>query len=278
MKFLKSFLFSILITILFHSASYASPNQYYEFENNLDDSMGNINMTMPSNTDNQPQFVDGPNNSVLSLDGNDYLVTANTNISFGQLTVTGFFNRTGSGYSTIFSMAYVGNTHSALPSENLDISITSNGAFRVHARANTNWQPDLLTDSGLIQNDQWYHFAYVYDMYAGSNGTGTLYINGELVTSLSYTYSQPTWNMSHDSRQYIGTYNEGTNGIDNFAGMFEGQIDSIKVYHSALTGTEIATEFASYADYNYTAPVIPEPLTLSLLSISVFVIRNQFKK
>ena len=251
---------SLVVTISFQSIASASAYQHYEFENSVADSSGHIDMLMPSNSTNQPQYEAGTHSTVMSFDGDDYLETNYTNISFTQFSVTGLFKYTGSSDGTIFSMGYVGNGHQNLPSENFSVTITAAGEVRARARGNTNWQPVLLTDSGTIQNDIWYHFAYVYDMYSGSKGVARLYLNGTFVTSENNTYREPVYDSPYTSKHYIGTLNEGVNGVDTFYYLFEGQLDEIKIYHSALTSTEIADEFASYEDYNTSA--VPEPLTI----------------
>ena len=99
----------------------------------------------------------------------------------------------------------------------------------------------------------------------------SLYIDGTLLTSVDLIYQSPLFDYTYDSKQYIGVVNEspGT-GVDNFLRFFEGQIDQIRVYHSALTASEVTAEYASYPDYNNIPVAVPEPATLICFSAALF--------
>ncbi len=270
MKILNLFVCACLLIICLQTTLFAAPNQEYQFENTTTDSMGNVDMIMPADSASQPTFQSGPYNSVLSFDGNDYLETSYTDIAFDQLTVSGLFYKSGTSTGTIFSMAYVADNHVSLPDETLDLRITSTGSFYAHARSDAGWQQNLVSSPGSIQNDQWYYFAFVYDMYAGSNGIMSVYIDGTLLASIDLTYQSSLLDIAYDSKQYIGTLNEspGT-GEDTFLLYFEGQLDQIKVYHSALTSSEITAEYTSYPDYNNIPVAVPEPATLICFSAAL---------
>ncbi len=109
-----------------------------------------------------------------------------------------------------------------------------------------------------LSNGTWYHVAIVYDGttidFDPTDGTGVFaYINGTIVSSVggNQNLEGDVFNTSNTALQ-IGNSSTNNRG-------FNGKIDDVQVYNSALTASEIA------AIYSSPGTVIPEPSTAALL-------------
>lgn len=109
-----------------------------------------------------------------------------------------------------------------------------------------------------IQTETWYHVAFVYDGttldFDQVDGTGfSAYINGTIVSSVDGNKGQ-AGNALNTSSTALRIGNSST---DNRG--FNGKIDDVQIYDTALDATEIAYIF------NNPGTVIPEPSSAALL-------------
>ncbi len=133
-------------------------------------------------------------------------------------------------------------------------AVTTNGtnSGRVIVRGenwNTGWQ-NLGEASGnysymqdfSLQNGQWDMFAATWD-----NSTARIYINGELVATNTQGYAEvyKPWDLAN----VIGASRQGqpNRHLFNAADFLTGAVDELRIYNYAISGTDIAAE---YADLN----------------------------
>lgn len=98
------------------------------------------------------------------------------------------------------------------------------------------WDSSKTTSaSGVFTQDQWVHLAIVYDgTIATSQDRVTIYKDGDDVNTTT-TNGPDSQIGDYDSSLYIGCMNPGGNG-------FEGLIDDVRIYRSALSEVEIEDE------------------------------------
>lgn len=90
--------------------------------------------------------------------------------------------------------------------------------------------------NGIISEGVWTHLVMVYDGSESAAGNRVkLYKNGNLQTRTSYSGSIPATSPSVTSSTYIGTWalNPGSSGL------FDGEIDELAIFNTALSGPKI---------------------------------------
>ena len=109
--------------------------------------------------------------------------------------------------------------------------------------------------------DVWHHLAFTWDR-AGGSGNGTLmaYLDGVLVGSLT---NQNWDSYTIDAARFGKEISTGSR-------LFAGSADELAIFNRALTGDEVAAQFAA-------AFGIPEPATatLGLLSFAGLMLRRR---
>ena len=111
--------------------------------------------------------------------------------------------------------------------------------------------------NGIISEGVWTHLVMVYDGSESAAGNRVkLYKNGNLQTRTSYSGSIPATSPSVTSSTYIGTWalNPGSSGL------FDGEIDELAIFNTALSGTKIQQI------YDATAVVDGVPQTANLFT------------
>jgi hypothetical protein len=140
-----------------------------------------------------------------------------------------------------------------LPAAASPFSSTLGNGYNV---ANTN----IITGSPLTVGD-WYYVAGTYTAIPGVSVTWTNYFanlttGGPLVTSGPFTNSGGTYPMGAALQFGIGGRYDGQEA-------FPGYIDEVNLYSTALSGTDIQTNFNA---------LIPEPSTFALFSLGLLSI------
>jgi len=111
--------------------------------------------------------------------------------------------------------------------------------------------------NGIISEGVWTHLVMVYDGSESAAGNRVkLYKNGNLQTRTSYSGSIPATSPSVTSSTYIGTWalNPGSSGL------FDGEIDELAIFNTALSATKIQQI------YDATAVVDGVPQTANLFT------------
>lgn len=217
---------------------------YWAFNGNADDSSGNghhgtsYGATLTSDHNGNPD-------SAFSFNGNSYIsVPDSDSFTFGtgSFTITTWmqFDAAGSYYMMGHDEG-PGTTNKWIfwPS-------TSGVNFHVNSRSGGGFSP--ITYSGWETTlDTWYHLAILRD-----ENDYFIYIDGEQVSTIVDTRSIP----NPDAPLIFGDA-ESEHPERNF----RGALDEIRIYNRALSGQEIADLYNE----------VPEPATLSLLVLGVFL-------
>ncbi|RJP57582.1 MAG: PEP-CTERM sorting domain-containing protein [Candidatus Auribacter fodinae] len=260
---------------LSNAFSAPTPVQHYDFTTDFTDSRSLHDMYGTGSP-----AID---NGTLSLNGSSYLQSANINgpapngITHNNFSVSGFFKAISlTGSTTLFSMSHARFSGSTWPDSVFSVTVNSDGSLKGSARATTNWQANAISGAGLVDVNEIYHFAFVYD---GSNNQNRLYLNGSLVASVTHTYNEPIadYAASTDERMYIGVINEGVEA-DYYRDFFNGYIDELKVYQTALSTQDVIDEYTANAHQIPYPIAVPEPATILLLISAVGVLLKRAKR
>ena len=200
------------------------------------------NFEISDGTNWQTYISDGsfqiyPNNSYSAqFDGTDDYISVRTIAalnSSSDCTVTGWFN-----YDTIETVII---SSGAIGSANFGIRPQSTSQLRVlSSGANTDV---TLGISGGISSGTWYHFAVVI------SGTSlTVYINGSASDGGSATISGLSSGWAEDFDIGRNSPNWSTN-----LRYFDGKLDELAVFDSALTSTAVSDIYNNNSYLNYQA-------------------------
>ena len=237
---MRKFLFFIGL-VLFNFlvlAQTPTPIASYPFTGNANDAIGTNHGTVNGATLTTDRF--GNANSAYSFDGvDDFIGTAN--IATNQTdnwTMTAWVKP-----------ATTAQNNGTIVLNGFDNGITGNGYAMVMGDATNSAMGDLFkgllsgvvfVNSGLVfsSTNEWYHTSIVREA-----GITKLYFNGVLSgMSISNNPNTPSGNLTIGSATGIRFFN--------------GCIDDIQVYNTALSGTQIATEFAGNG-----GPIVSYPFT-----------------
>jgi hypothetical protein len=201
---------------------------YYKFDGNATDSSGNNNYGVEKGG---PAYIPGVFDQAISLDGvDDYVAIQNVNY-------------TGSEYTQVSVCAWLRTSSTA----NLHIaSFDRNEYWRLQLAGEAGgpglvgWS--VMTSSGQVDygstrrvdDGQWHHVAGVFD-----NGTLTIYVDGG---SEKPVHGGSTFGTGTIRYGFLGIGSEATefNGRPNATGYFDGDLDDVRIYSSALSEAEIA--------------------------------------
>ena len=195
------------------------PVAFYKFEGNYNNEMGGAAGTAYGNATTVYNAARGSN--VLSLDGSgDYVDFGNTAVAGidREITVTAWIKTSSLGGSnTIVAKCYAWQIH---------------GNSDVLRFSNTGTPADSLDGTTDVADGTWHHIAAVY------NGTTKyVYVDGDLENSVGWSQDLSTWDTyGFAAGAMIKT---GFVGFPKF--FFDGMIDDVRVYDSALSPDQIET-------------------------------------
>jgi hypothetical protein len=190
---------------------------YYAFEGNAEDSSGNGYHGVENGT---PEYAAGVIGQALSLNGfASYVSVDSVGISgTAPRTIAGWAK---AGTNSLFSWTNVfGFTGPSTNGQHFDIEIvgntgtTTSGYFGLHRHG---WEMDITAN-----DEEWHHLAATFD-----GSTVNLYGDGRLVNTDS------VGNVNTPGPVHVGRRQDN----DNY---FEGLIDDLRIYDTALTPEEIA--------------------------------------
>ena len=184
------------------------------------------------------------NTKSLAFDGVDeYVDCGNISALNGvtEATWMGWFKRAGSGSFYIMSTYGTGQIQFFVLQANSNVTVyaaTSTGAQRTMARANITWSVG-----------QWYHLAFVYNEAEPSNADKMkIYIDGVLQTNTVAGASLTSLNSS------TAPFNIGRLG-NATTNEFNGNIDEVAIFTSALTSEQINTIATAPSDLSIYNPI-----------------------
>lgn len=247
----------------------------YEFNGNVNDSVGSQNGTASTNTAflEAPSFASiiptgasGPTQSIqfgLNDATKKSFFTASPSIIQNQASAgsVAMFINSNATTSTAFRFAF-----SALPAagglELGQTTLSSNQTLQLDV-VNTTLGVTTLTP------DTWYHVALTWQQ-TGGNLTRTYYVDGNQVATATTTAS-----LTGISTVRVGTFNIADDGA-NLANQFDGRLYDLQVYSGALSSAQVSSLYT-----NPGLAIIPEPSTWALLAgsfIALIVFRRRRSK
>ncbi len=222
------------------------------------------------------KFDEGSGDTAFDSSGNNYHATLVNNPEWVPGKIGSFaLNLDAGGYGGIQGLFYQG---SGFPEVSVCAWIrtsSASGQFIASFDRNEYWRLAIgstnaavsagqvgwhvQTDAGMldygsvrrVDDGQWHHVCGVYD-----NGLATIYIDGEPEPSQT---QGTTWGSGNLRYGYIGKNSEAT--AENQAGPggnpVDGDLDDLRIYHSALSEAEILAVMADSEGYPYALG--PEP-------------------
>lgn len=124
----------------------------------------------------------------------------------------------------------------ASSSVNLLLGGSLGGEDEIFARVGNGSSLYAVTDNSPISVDTWYHVAMVYDNAESGNDKLKVYVNGAL-GSLAYSGTAPTSTPSSTELFTIASYKAQD--------YFDGEVDQVKLCHSAFSANLLATIYAN---------------------------------
>lgn len=232
-KYFNTALNQSQVTALFNEGT-VQPIAYYPFSGNANDAVGSLNGTVNGATLTTDRF--GNANSAYSFDGVNDLINLSNSPSFqvsNQLSVSTWFKTSlaNGNFKTLISKWFSGGT--TPNGGTFSLSYENNG-LRVMLQ-NQSGQ-NLVAQSNNLYNDNiWRLASFSWD---GTNLR--LFINGVQVAMASNPTFGPLELNNLDV--IIGSDTRFTPGTGDRH--FQGGLDEVKIYNTALTGTQVL------ADYN----------------------------
>lgn len=248
-----------LLSMLPPAAAEAILVHRYDFENDMSDSIGSIDGSLPTASGSMPIYDTDVADRVVGtaaiyFDGDDdYAVIpksagGETLVAAGAYSLS-FWTKLQRNNVQGYFMCDSGNI------TNLFMQIAPIGYFdgSSSTQVSSNWR-FLQSNGDPWPVGEWYHHTIVVpEIATGETGTATWYVNG---------VAQDTM-MLHPFGGLAGDLNLGNRSSD-LARDYQGWLDDLQIYQGALT--------AGNASYLYSNPgsVIPEPGTACLLGVGLF--------
>ena len=160
--------------------------------------------------------TDAGGTRALDFDGiNDYVALGNARASAFSLSIW----VKGAAQSDRRFFAF-GNSTTTNPGYAFGSStLSSTNKFRIFIRNDASTTLLLDESSGIVFNNTWRHL-----LWSDNNGSASLYVDGSLDKTFTYTPSTTTTNLSS-----IGAWNRPTP-----VSFFIGRVDDARIFHSAL--------------------------------------------
>lgn len=213
----KYFLLLLLIAlVVLQQTNGQTPVAYYPFNGNANDAAGSNNGTVNGATLTTDRF--GNANSAYSFDGVDDRITAPiATFATNNFTLTGWVKVNSIGADQI--LFYNGN--SSVNGYGLYLSTTGT-LYVFHGAIN------LYSTSFVVTANQWIFLAMVQQ-----SGSTKVYVNGTEVYSNATSTPNVPGDLFYMSSNISGTEN------------FNGCLDEIKIFNTALSPAQVQQEFAS---------------------------------
>ncbi len=266
---IRALLFSLICATTLAQADVTLTHRY-EFNGNLNDSVGAINATASavgtyseaptfgSGTGATPAGATGSSQSVHLADKTD--IRSGFNIDSTALSSTGsislWFEYDLAKAANDTQVDYIFNVNTGMWNEGLKLSFaanTNNLVLMVGGKNTSNGTVSTTaTYNGVAQNT-WYHAAIVWDSSATSSSV-SYYINGSLVGSRAIAGSITLSSLNVGNWSFPAA--TSTNYLTN---QFQGSIYDLQIYSGQLDASQVAQLYAAPGS------VIPEPATFACL-------------
>lgn len=219
-----------------------NPLVYWRFNNDLDDTMGNVNLNPAA----APSFVTGPyeNSSALSTSGGEAwaaVIGATELLGLEDFSYEMWINLSGENEGKYILQRYGGG--STDPGENS--LIYRNGAIEFFTQNTSELaQPAVVTVPD--QTDEWHHFVLTYNF---SDATLVMYLDGQEAYRDDFALLNPFFG-GNDYEIYIAG-----NRVDPEGQILDGFIDEVALYNYTLTADDVTEHYSSETADDYASAV-----------------------
>ncbi len=224
---------TLTVTTGSDAAVEANLHARYEFLNgSLEDETTN-NFDGTANGD--PTLTTDPERGdVLTFDGNDRVDVANSVSTLGdEVTIAAWVNLDAGQQDNIFL---------SIGDEFYVILDNSNPSLSMGLHVN-GFTTSSLSSTHNIAGEGWNHVAATFNDISKET---YLYLNGELVRSSTFSFSDVDWSSPDSPNMTIGALSDGSNA-------FTGSLDDVRVYNSELSQSEI---IATMGDNGYDSETV----------------------
>ncbi|MDO6802053.1 LamG-like jellyroll fold domain-containing protein [Wenyingzhuangia sp. 1_MG-2023] len=231
--------FVTVLSLTGHSAKAQTPIAYYKFDNSLNDETTNWNLVQKigfSATLTYEEGFDGTTNGAVSgFDTADYLeTTSNFSISGNQSRTMTVWIKTSAEATQV--VAGLGSSATAARWTFGGFYKNNTPRLEVHGRG--------FSGTTILNDGTWHHLAAVYD---NTSGTATMYVDG--VFEKSVDWSATALNTTSAPLRVGNDYNGVTPNRN-----FEGAMDELRIYDTALTSTQIVSVYTTTLSTNNITP------------------------
>lgn len=182
-------------------------------------------------------FTQGAGNA-LSFDGtDDYVAISQNNVlpiyNNNAYTIEFWIKGPAHDNGSIYSETHDGTTNeNRLTIFKIGSGLASESAsdkFDFYFRTGNGSSPGHFYSNGVVFDDYWHHIAFV-----DNNGSATLYIDG--IVDRTFSYTKPTLTLNTSS---IGAARSNPTLIPGIRSFFQGNVDEFRVWNSVRTQDEI---------------------------------------
>lgn len=184
---------------------------------------------------------------VMTFDGNDRVIVNNSVLGLGdEVTFAAWVNLDAGQQENVF-LSIGDEFYVTLDRTNASYSMA------VHTRTFTS---NSLDAADNIAGEGWNHVAATFD---DIDKQLHLYLNGELVRSTSFAFSDVDWGTAASPNITIGALSDGTNA-------FVGSLDDVRIYDTELTQAQIVEVMGDHgvATESVTITVLPDGVSQTL--------------
>ncbi|MFA6341008.1 MAG: LamG-like jellyroll fold domain-containing protein [Candidatus Paceibacterota bacterium] len=172
------------------------------------------------------------NKGAYSFNGSGYLdLPSTTNLNFERtnpFAISAWIKMTSSVGSIVSKM------NNSTPYTGYDVSMTDDGKIMFFIINTVTTNEILVASIRTVNDDKWHHVAAIYDGSSSASGA-KIYIDGSL-SPVTTTYDLLTGSIVNAYHLHIGARTGGNN--------FIGSIDDVRIYSSALSGSDIQKLYA----------------------------------
>ncbi len=234
MKKLSIFSLLLIACISFSQAQDVSTGllAHYKFAGNATDASGNgHNGSVISNV---TSTTDRFNNTGGAYNFNNGYINLGSNINLSSTTNTFSFWLK----SNLLNNGFVLENYNWLVDKGIAFVFDNDGKIRVSGRNGNNTYYSAISGETNLFNNSWHHVVGVI-----SGNTWYLYINGELASSNTYTYTTSNYNTNVNF--IVGNYFHNNVNQNRY---YRGVLDDLRIYNRALNPTEVAMLYNMESD------------------------------
>ena len=207
---------------------------YYPFNGNADDESGNERNGVATAITYDTDITGQPASSAVFANGSAVDIPSLTGFQFRPVTYSlwVYFSNIQSNRETTL----IGRKRAWAQS---DGGVTVETRWAVNNELKYSTGGTIITSGFEFDIGQWYHIVFTQD----AQSEASFYVNGELLSSQPFTAVQDT-----DTFPFRLGAESALDGISSGEGIFNGQMDKVRIYDRALSAQEVTSLYTSEPD------------------------------